>query len=325
MVACRFGLRFGVHLSLETKQGRETSVTLPKARKSGHNMTDQAWQDGTWETADGLTLHYRDYAGDPARLPLLCIPGLTRNARDFEPVAERFAGERRVICVNLRGRGDSEYAKDSASYAPATYLQDLSALFEQARLSSVVGIGTSLGGILFAMMGAQNPERLAGIVFNDIGPVIEQTGLDRIREYVGSGRSFPTWMHAARHLRETMLDVHPDFTISEWLRLTKRLMVVGSSGRIVYDYDMRVADPMDDADPETPIPDMWPVYTALPPVPKLVIRGELSDILGEPTMAEMTSRIPDCESVTIARTGHVPTLDEDEALAAIARLLERAA
>lgn len=285
-------------------------------------MSDQAWQDGTWETTDGLKLHYRDYPGDPAATPLLCIPGLTRNARDFEPVAERFAGTRRIICVDLRGRGESEYAKDSASYVPATYLQDLDAFFDQVSVGKVIGVGTSLGGILFAMMGAQHPQRLAGLVFNDIGPVIDKAGLDRIAEYVGHGRSFPTWMHAARNMRENTGDVYPDFTISEWLRLTKRLMVVSNSGRIVYDYDMRIADPIDGAGKDAPLPDLWPAFNALPPVPKLVIRGELSDILATDTLVAMCERIPDCEAVSIARTGHVPTLDEEDALAAIARLLE---
>ena len=288
-------------------------------------MSDQAWQDGTWETADGLTLHYRDYPSDAAALPILCIPGLTRNARDFEPIAERFGSTRRIICVELRGRGESEYAKDSSTYVPATYLQDLDAFFEQVNPGKVIGLGTSLGGILFAMMGAQHPERLAGLVFNDIGPAIDKSGLDRIAEYVGHGRSFPTWMHAARHMREATSYVHPDFTISEWLRLTKRLMVVSNSGRIVYDYDMRIADPIDAAGKDAAPPDLWPAFNALPPVPKLVIRGELSDILAADTLAAMCDKIPDCEAVTIARTGHVPTLDEEEALAAITRLVERAA
>ena len=285
-------------------------------------MSDQAWQDGTWESADGLALHYRDYAGPADKLPLLCIPGLTRNARDFEPIAERFAGQRRILAVELRGRGKSEHAKDSASYVPETYLADLAAFFAQTGVSKVIGIGTSLGGILFAMMGAQSPERLGGIVFNDIGPVIDPAGIARIAGYVGSGGGFPTWLHAARHLRETTQDVHPDFTISEWLRFAKRLMALGASGRIAYDYDMRIADPMEGT-ADAPPPDLWPAFGALPDIPKLVIRGELSDLLSADTVAAMKNSISDCQSVTIARTGHVPTLDEEAALDAIAALLER--
>lgn len=286
-------------------------------------MSDQAWQGGTWQTADGLTLHYRDYPGSADKLPILCIPGLTRNARDFEPVAQHFAGDRRVICVELRGRGESEYAKDSSTYVPETYIADLAAFFEQTGISKVIGIGTSLGGILFAMLGAHMPDKFAGFVFNDIGPEIDPAGIARIAEYVGHGRSFPTWMHAARNLRETTIDVHPDFTISEWLRLAKRLMAISSNGRVAYDYDMRIGDPMAET-VDAPPPDLWPAFGALPPVPKLVIRGELSDILSAQTMAAMLEKISDCESVTIARTGHVPTLDEEDALAAIARLVERA-
>jgi pimeloyl-ACP methyl ester carboxylesterase len=150
-----------------------------------------------------LTLHYRDYPGRDDRPPILCIPGLTRNARDFEPVADAFAGEWRMICPDLRGRGDSDYARDSASYTPAQYVADIAALFESARLEKVVALGTSLGGIVTMLLAAQDAGRLAGVVLNDIGPEIEEAGLARIRDYVGQGRNFPTWMHAARALKET--------------------------------------------------------------------------------------------------------------------------
>ncbi len=288
-------------------------------------MTDMSYQHGTWESADGLTLHYRDYAGRAVRPPILCLPGLTRNARDFEPIADAFAGEWRVICLELRGRGDSDYAKDTATYVPATYVEDVSAFLEQAAIERVVAIGTSLGGFVSALLAARMPERFAGVVINDIGPEVEAAGLQRIRDYVGQGRSFPTWMHAARALREQAGQAHPDFTISEWLRLSKRLMCVGNSGRIAFDYDMRIAEPFAQSDgPEVQV-DMWPVFRALSGEPSLAIRGELSDILSTATMERMAREIEGLETVTIARTGHAPTLDEPEAQAAIARLLAKVA
>ncbi|MXO87914.1 alpha/beta fold hydrolase [Alteraurantiacibacter aestuarii] len=287
-------------------------------------MSDQAWQDQFWESADGLKLHYRDYAGPADRPPILCIPGLTRNARDFEPIAQAFAGQWRLICVDLRGRGDSDYAKDTSTYAPAQYVADMDALFTQAGLDRVVVIGTSLGGIVAALMAAQWPDRLAGAVLNDIGPVIEETGLARIREYVGQGRSYPTWMHAARALRDNVGEAYPDFSISEWLRVTKRLMYVGNSGRITFDYDMRIADPFTDSEAAEPV-DMWPFFKALSGKPTLTLRGELSDILSDRTLERMKAEIAGMETLTIARTGHTPTLDEPEALAAIARLLDKIA
>ncbi|RJY08023.1 alpha/beta fold hydrolase [Aurantiacibacter aquimixticola] len=286
-------------------------------------MGDQAYRDGSWQSGDGLTLHFRDYPGRDDRPLILCIPGLTRNVRDFEPVAEAFAGEWRIICVDLRGRGKSDYAKDAASYTPAQYVQDIAALFEQEKLERVVAVGTSLGGIVSMLWAAQTPERFAGVVLNDIGPTIEEEGLARIRDYVGQGRSFPTWMHAARALRETNLLAYPDYATQDWLRLAKRLMVVGGSGRITFDYDMRIAEPFSDP-PAEPF-DMWPVYAKLDDTPVLALRGELSDILSHETLARMERELPNVDAVTVPRVGHAPTLEEPEAQAAIARLLGKVA
>ncbi len=287
-----------------------------------------AYEDRRWTGADGLSLHYRDYSISPGspgvdRPPILCIPGLTRNARDFEPVAEAFAGEWRILCVDLRGRGDSDYARDPASYTPAHYLADFAALFDQAGLDRVVAIGTSLGGIMAMLLAAQAPGRIAAAVLNDIGPQIEEAGLARIRDYVGQGRSYPTWMHAARGLQEQAGEAHPDFALADWLRLAKRLMCVGGSGRIAFDYDMKIAEPFArPADSGTAV-DLWPVFRALAGRPVAALRGELSDILSAATLARMERELPGLDAVTIARTGHAPTLEEPAAQAAIARLLAR--
>ncbi|MBS0477554.1 MAG: alpha/beta hydrolase, partial [Proteobacteria bacterium] len=158
--------------------------------------------DRTWTSRDGLKLHFRDYAGRADRPPVLCLPGLTRNGRDFAHVAERLAGEWRVICPDLRGRGESAYAKDSASYNPLQYAEDLGELFAQEGLARAVFFGTSLGGLLTMITAMTAPQAIAGALLNDVGPEIDPAGLERIRGYVGQGRSFPTWMHAARALEE---------------------------------------------------------------------------------------------------------------------------
>jgi len=291
-------------------------------------MAEAAYSEGEWTSADGLTLRYRDYPAtqDAAagRPPILCIPGLTRNARDFEPVAAAFSGEWRVICADLRGRGQSDYARDPATYMPLQYVADILALLEQARLDRVVAMGTSLGGIVIALLALQAPERIAAVVLNDIGPDIEAAGLARIREYVGQGRSFPTWMHAARGLREQAGVTHPDFAIGDWLRLAKRLMAVSGNGRIVFDYDMKIAEPFQHAEGTAPV-DMWPAFRALAGRPMLAIRGALSDILSAATLRRMAKDLPGLEAVTIPRTGHSPTLEEPEAQGAIARLLAKVA
>ncbi|WP_121118557.1 alpha/beta fold hydrolase [Croceibacterium ferulae] len=287
-------------------------------------MQEAGYQTGEWTSDDGLVLRYRDYPGREDRPPILCIPGLTRNARDFEPVAEAFAGEWRVLCADLRGRGQSDYARDPASYMPLRYVADVAALLDQAGLSRVVAVGTSLGGIVTMLLAAQMPERIAGAVLNDIGPDIEAVGLARIREYVGQGRSFPTWMHAARALREQSEATHPDYAIADWLRMAKRLMCVGAGGRIAFDYDMKIAEPFSAPLPdEAPAPDMWPLLHALAGRPVLAIRGELSDILSAATLTRMEREVPGLDSVTVPRTGHAPTLEEPEVQAAIARLLTR--
>ena len=285
-------------------------------------MTDTApaFRVGEWTSADGLTLRYRDYEGGSGRPALLCLPGLTRNARDFEPLAAAFAGEWRLICPDLRGRGQSAYAKDSATYARLHYLADVVALLDREGLERVVAVGTSLGGIVTMLLALQAPERLAGAVLNDIGPDIEQAGLARIREYVGQGRSFPTWIHAARGLREQGGHAYPGYTIADWLRFAKRLMAVGAGGRIAFDYDMKIAEPFQAAGP-TEAADMWPAFRALAGRPLLAIRGELSDILSGATLARMEREMPGLETITVPGTGHPPTLEEPEAQGAIARLL----
>jgi pimeloyl-ACP methyl ester carboxylesterase len=168
------------------------------------------------------------------------------------------------------------------------------------------------------------PERIAGAVLNDVGPEIEAAGLTRIREYVGQGRSFPTWMHAARGLREQAGMAYPDFAISDWLRLAKRLMVVGPGGRIAFDYDMKIAEPFNRPEGTAPV-DMWPAFRALAGRPVLAMRGALSDILSAATLARMGRELPGMDAVTVPRVGHAPTLEEPAAQQAIASLLARIA
>ncbi|VVT12020.1 alpha/beta fold hydrolase [Erythrobacter sp. EC-HK427] len=290
-------------------------------------MGDKAYTDGTWQSSDELTLHYRDYAGrdakDDGRPPILCIPGLTRNARDFEPVADAIAGEWRVIVVELRGRGESDYAKDPATYVTSTYVADIVALLDYLKLEKVVAFGTSLGGIITMLMARLHPGRFVAAILNDIGPVVEEEGLAKIRDHVGYGRSFPTWMHAARAMQETSAHIYPDFGVHDWLTFAKRLMVVSNSGRISFDYDMKIAEQFAPVGEEPA--DMWPLLRALGDIPVLGLRGELSDILSPETFAKMAQELPQFVGVTVPRVGHVPTLEEPVAQAAIAALLEKIA
>lgn len=283
-----------------------------------------AWSDGYWESSDGLKLHYRDYPGDASRPPIICIPGLTRNARDFEGVAERLAGDWRLICVELRGRGESAYAKNPMSYVPLTYMEDVQALVAALAFERFVLFGTSLGGLITMLMAAGGKERIAGALLNDIGPAMESRGLEHIRSYVGRSQNWPTWLHAARYLAEAHRDRYPDWELDQWLVYAKRLCKLTPTGRVVFDYDMRIAEPFKLPAGEAGF-DLWPTFRALAGIPSLIVHGGISDLLSAETVEKMKAEIPTMESVTVPRVGHAPTLEEPEAVEAIDRLLKRVA
>jgi pimeloyl-ACP methyl ester carboxylesterase len=282
------------------------------------------YENRYWWSKDEVRLHYRDYGGRDDRPPILCIAGLTRNARDFEDVAERLAGDWRVIAINLRGRGESGYAKDPMSYAPLTYVQDVEALLAELAIDRYVAFGTSLGGIVSMLLASAGHEKLAGVLLNDVGPEIEPGGLSRIRSYVGRAATWPTWMHAARGVQDSNTDVYPNYGVEEWLAMAKRLYRLNSSGRLVLDYDMKIAEPFRVPGNEAG-PDMWRTLDALKTVPTLILRGARSDVLSATTAEKMAARLDQAELVTIPDVGHTPVLTEPEAVAAIERLLDRVA
>lgn len=279
-----------------------------------------SYRDEYWTSPDGLKLYYRDYAGPNDKPPVLCLHGLTRNSRDFAPLAETLAGDWRVIVPEMRGRGNSEYAKDTSTYTPPTYIKDVEALLAELGIEKFVAIGTSMGGLMTMLMAAKDASRIVAAVLNDIGPEIDPTGLAHIAGYVGQGRSFDTWMHAANSLRETHGASFPDYSIDTWLEMAKRTMVLGQNGRLVLDYDMGIADPFKSAN-DAPQPDLWPAFKALSDTPTLLVRGELSNLLTEQTQSRMARVHGNLRTVTVPRVGHAPMLDEPESLAAIQALL----
>ena len=280
------------------------------------------WTDSYWWSNDGLRLHYRDYPGSHERPPILCFPGLTRNARDFEDVAARLSPAWRVIAVDFRGRGESAYAKDAISYVPLTYVQDVERLLDTLGILRFVAFGTSLGGIVTMLLAATGHARIAAALLNDVGPAIEPAGVERIRGYVGRMGAYPTWIHAARGLADINAAVYPGYAIDDWLRMAKRLYRLTPAGRIVPDYDKKIAEPFRLPGGEAGI-DLWPALEALANIPTLVVRGGLSDLLAPATTDAMIKRLYKGESVTRENIGHAPTLDEPVAIAAIDKLLAR--
>lgn len=266
-----------------------------------------------------MRLHARVYAGPTGTEtapPVLCMPGLARNARDFEALAPHVAQQRKTIVIEFRGRGESAFAKDPMTYVPLTYVQDVVALLDELGIDRFATIGTSLGGLVSMLMAATLPGRLVGAVLNDVGPELQTSGLERIRDYIGAGGSQPTWMHAARAMSELNGAIYPHYAIHDWLRLTKRTHRLTPEGRIVTDYDKQIAAPLRVTGGEAAF-DMWPVYRALGTVPLLILRGELSDILARSAGEKMVAEMPHAKLIEVQGVGHAPTLDEPEAVAAI--------
>jgi pimeloyl-ACP methyl ester carboxylesterase len=276
------------------------------------------YDDCSWTSADGLALHYRDYPAPQgtSALPVLCLHGLTRNARDFAQLAAHLSATRRVIVPEMRGRGMSDYAPNSESYSPVTYVADVEKLLAEQGITRFCVVGTSMGGLMTMLMAQGTPGRMAAVVMNDIGPEIDAAGLSRIAGYVGQGRSYPTWIHAARSLADVHGPAFPDYGLDQWLDLAKRTMVVTQNGRISYDYDMAIAEPFAKPGNAAP-PNLWLAYEALRGVPMLLVRGELTDLLSLDTVKQMQARNPALQVITVPRVGHAPTLDEPAVVAAI--------
>lgn len=282
----------------------------------------QAFEERRWTSADGLSLYFRDYQGPEGYdgPPVLCMHGLTRNSRDFADLASHLAQTRRVIVTEMRGRGQSDYAPDSNTYNPAQYVADVEKLLEEEGIDRFIAVGTSMGGLMTMMMAPAKPGRIVAVVMNDIGPEIDPAGIERIGGYVGQGKSYPTWMHAAKSLQEVHGEAFPDWDLDMWLEMSKRNLTVCSNGRISYDYDMAISEPFNKPGGAAPA-NLWLAYEALRDVPMVLVRGELSDLLSAETVKQMGVRNPAMSSVTVPRVGHAPTLDEPEARTAIDALL----
>nr|WP_184071800.1 alpha/beta hydrolase [Sphingosinicella soli] len=282
------------------------------------------WEDRYWTSRDGLRLHYRDYSGSDRRPPLLCLPGLSRNCRDFEDLAERLSPAWRVIAPSLRGRGRSEHAADSDSYVPQTYVDDLLCLLSDLDLGSVVVVGTSLGARLAMLMAAQQPRIFVGAILNDLGPELPVVAQAGIGSRLGNQpRHWPGLFQAIEALSALHAEAHPHFDANDWTRLVSRVCREEADGSLSLDYDPKILSTYANAAPPTP-EEMWQGFEALCAVPVLSIRGSLSTLLTPGIQAMMVHRAPRAIlTATIPGVGHAPTLDEPEAVFAINALLDR--
>lgn len=282
-----------------------------------------AFRDVWYDAPDGLRLYARDYptpdgVDDNACPPLFCMPGLTRNSRDFAPFAADWSRTRRVIATDQRGRGLSDRDPDPDNYHPGTYARDMVALLDHLDLARVVLVGTSLGGLMATIICATVPNRVAGVVINDVGPELDQSGLARIRGYVGTGAPVTNWAEAEAETRRLNAHAFPDYSDAEWAAFTRVLYRENAEGVPVLDYDPAIARAF--ATSAAP-PDLWPLFEGLARFPTLAIRGALSDLLSAETFAAMAARIPGLRQVEVPNRGHAPDLTEPAARAAISDLL----
>ncbi len=275
-----------------------------------------------YSSVDGLSLFARDYGpATGGRTAVLCLPGLTRNGKDFEAIAGRLATSRRVISPDFRGRGQSQFATDPLTYRPDVEMADTLILLDILGASRAAVIGTSRGGIVAMFMAAKAKERLAGVALNDIGPRIETNGLFRIRSYLGSDPQFGSWSEAVVALQAT----NPGFGSlgeAEWLAFARQVFRE-ENGRPRADYDaaLTVAFPSLEEIAAEKAPELWGLFDQVAPLPALVLRGANSDLLSQKTVDEMARHHPGLATVTVAGRGHVPFLDEPECVTAIDRWL----
>lgn len=283
-------------------------------------------------SADGLVLAGRDYAPARAsdRRPVVCLPGLTRSGRDFEPVAARLvAGSdgsppRRVVTFDFRGRGASQYDPDTSRYNPLQELGDTLTGLRLLGIDEITALGTSRGGIVTMIAGLVAPGVVKAAILNDIGAEIDIDGLMRIKGYVG--RTLPPgfgWDDLVTAMILANRDVFPTLDRAGFERFARRLHR-DVDGRPALDYDPRLADALAAISPETPMPDLWAAFDTLAEVPVQVLRGSLSDILSAKTVAAMAARHPGLEAVEVANEGHAPLLEDAATLDAIVDFLDRA-
>jgi len=278
-----------------------------------------------FQSHDGLKLYARDYPTDKPLGTIICIPGLTRNSADFSLLCEHLSQQYRVIAVDLRGRGQSAYDPNPNNYFPGIYAEDIMTLLDELQLSSVVLIGTSLGGLVSMLVAAQRPNRVSAVIMNDIGPEANQSGLDRIKSYVCNTTPVANWEEAINKTQQVQSREYPDFERVDWERFTRNIYNENSQGTPELNYDPAIALLLEQAQDNAVPPDLWPVFEAIRSTPLLVFRGELSDILSVDCVEKMLTIHQQMDYKEVSRRGHTPLLSESESLDSIDNFLERIA
>lgn len=281
-------------------------------------------EERRWTSHDGLSLYARDYqaASGEARLPVICLHGLTRNSKDFEDVAPIIAGwGRRVIVPDARGRGQSDRDPNPKNYQPKVYARDVIELMAALDIPKAVFLGTSMGGIIIMTLAAIRPRVIAAAILNDVGPAIAPEGIARILSYVGKGSDVRDWNDAAAYVRRTNAIAFPDFGEEDWHRFAQRTFRPGSTG-LVLDYDPAITVPLQKPPPKIAGFVARLLFRRLARKrPTLLVRGELSDIVSAEIAERMQRTAPQLRRVDIPGVGHAPMLTEPAAVDAIEEFL----
>jgi pimeloyl-ACP methyl ester carboxylesterase len=261
---------------------------------------------------DGLRLHVRAYGARTNRaLPVVCLPGLARTTADFDTLALALASDRerprRVLALDYRGRGKSDYDRKAANYNLPVELADVLSMLTALDIGRAAFVGTSRGGILTMLLAVARPTAIAGCVLNDIGPVIDLEGLVRIKSYVGKLPQLSSFPAAADALRRRFANQFPKWGDDDWLTFARQTFK-DAGGRLVPDYDPRLATILEAIGPAQPLPTLWKEFDALGRVPVMVIRGANSDILSQATVEAMRKRRRALEVVEVPDEGHAPRL-----------------
>jgi len=285
----------------------------------------QPFVDRRFYSPDGLSLYARDYApgAGQTKLPVIAIHGLTRNSADFGGIAPELArAGRRVLAVDVRGRGLSDRAPDPMTYQPPVYAKDVLALMEQAGIERAVFLGTSMGGLITMALAAIRSKAIAAAIINDVGPEVAKEGLARIAAYAGQPVHTPTWAAAAEYAKRHNAVALPHYSEADWDAFARRVFREGPDGAPTLDYDPDISVPIKAMGAKGLVPNLWPMFGRLAKGrPTLLIRGATSDLLSPEIAAKMRKRAPTMAYAEVPGVGHAPMLDEPEAKRAIFEFL----
>lgn len=275
-------------------------------------MMSPADREFTYLSPDGLALFCREYRPQAPQGTVVCLPGLTRNSRDFVALAQHLSDRYRVLTPDLRGRGQSQCDPDFRNYHPKVYHRDIAKLLAEQVQGRAVIVGTSLGGILAMLLAAPVvdaavAEGIAGIVINDIGPELAKEGATRISTYVGVREAPRSWEEAVAQAKTYYADAYPDFGDADWLAFAQAFHREREDGSIVADYDPAIGDAVRATSSRTF--DLWPVWASIK-VPMLAVRGARSDLLSVATFARMLREKPGLVCIEVSNRGHCPQLNE---------------